>query len=843
MITVETEVSKTKQRPKIDTIQPLAWKVTTIPEEIGQIYALKLPDRWRTAIQSLDKVDRVSPVRSLYASLHVLAPEIIYFFPYAFARDPEYHPRYWFITEAFGETLDTERLLWGVQSWLNACYPHAEAAAVANQLKVSELEWEVVNLRTTTPDVIEAALPGLIARWLLQQGFTFQLSNDEGHIATWPVRLAPSRGPEVDLVTWPPISVPRRQSEPSYSYYLKFRLGSLPWTEDTRLLCQPGIRRWVSQPLVRTNGNGKRPYIDLPWGREKSVFIARQSKSWLSKRPTETSLLRLGLTKYYDVKWVGHLLTVVGNEEVPEPMLLLAQPDKFQPDILIVHDNLMSEKHPVGLGIETADRWEVFTQLNSILPPGIKPAPLWHKTGGFNRTQYGIAHKPHSQIQPAMRLNGVCQMQAPALIEICSADAIYWKKILLEELGLPTTMLNKDVVEVAQNGASSVSKIIECQQSADLLTELPPSASDNNESQYSAERSRARLIERTLQKTDANAGVLVEMHNYKEISKSVTQARRDPKRAVRWGLAKTGRVSQFTQPEADSPDNYEQRVRNSVRDLLRQMDFHFNPLYTGYKKTALPDTMHILGFWQIRLNPRQRGEHKVTLPLAIYAPPGEHKLNVCIPGDNGPTWCSYRKALLTVPDFSGEYTTKNGIRNFFAGSVKTLDLSEPTLVLLSEHNLRDIWPELTDNHLSGQSMALSNIFSIDNENLRIARLRFSGGGQVPLVCPTHTFGKFTGLYRSPEHKRVFYSIQKRPITAARPSGLRQRDAWRRLSWNPSTVEIVMIRLQSNDVPEEWAWVVHRLREESSHTDCATLLPEPLHSASKVAEYIFRIAED
>jgi hypothetical protein len=132
---------------------------------------------------------------------------------------------------------------------------------------------------------------------------------------------------------------------------------------------------------------------------------------------------------------------------------------------------------------------------------------------------------------------------------------------------------------------------------------------------------------------------------------------------------------------------------------------------------------------------------------------------------------------------------------------------------------------------------------MENTDIRVARLRYSRDGSVPLVCPTHTFGRFSGLYSSKALPTVFYSIQQRPVSARRPTGLRQRDAWGRLSWNPSTLEIVMLNLQADDVPEEWAWVVHRLREESSHTDVATLLPEPLHTASKISEYVLRISND
>ncbi len=54
---------------------------------------------------------------------------------------------------------------------------------------------------------------------------------------------------------------------------------------------------------------------------------------------------------------------------------------------------------------------------------------------------------------------------------------------------------------------------------------------------------------------------------------------------------------------------------------------------------------------------------------------------------------------------------------------------------------------------------------------------------------------------------------------------------------------MMTNLQEGDEPEEWAWVVHRLRQESFHTDRATLLPEPLNALEKLEEYVPRIFDD
>lgn len=832
---------------KINEIQPLAWEVTVLPEELRFIHVLRLPDHWRVAIRSLSEVDRVPPIKCLHLVLQALAPEIICFFPSAFTENPQYRPEYWLAAENLTEVLNPERLLWAIISWLNACYSSKEVQAIAQHLQPSDLTWEHIDLHTASQTTIEQVLPGLVARWLLGQRFEFHLSNDAGQIMQWPVRLAPSSGPESDLITWAPTSYHGQKFDHYYSYYLKFRLASLPDSRALHLLCQPGIRRWVSAPLARISNTTGKLYVDLAWGREKSVYFARQSASWLTQRPAEMSLLRLRLQNYNQVSWIGRLPAVLASltphEVIPDPLHLLAHPTDFSPGVLIVYDNLMGERHRVGLGIEAADRWEVFNQLSKALPTELQPASLWRKGGDFERAYPSFSAKYHTQVGSEPRLEAVKHLDDALLIEIYSSDADHWEQVVRKTLGMSDECPATSSENIDGDRHIPLISIRKEPLTPELLAVLPSDAGENYESQSGAERQRAQFIEKHLPPVSSPAGVLVEMPNYQEVyARDSREARRDPKRAVRWGLAKTGRVSQFIRPESASPDDYELRIENGVRDLLRQMDFHLNPLYTGFEKTSLPETLDLLGFYQIRLNGRHRGEQPVTLPLVIHAPAHRYGMSVCLPGDNGPTWHQYRKGLLATPEFSGGYRAKTSVRDFFQGVIGNMTLPHPTLLLVSEQNLRELWPELKDEELFQTKLQLSGILPSGCPTLRVARLRFSSHGSVPLVCPTHSFGRFSGLYHDERSLQIWYSIQHRPLAAQRPTGLRQRDAQRKHSWNPSTVEILMLNLQPGDKAEEWAWVVHRLREESSHTDTATLFPEPLYAAEKMSEYVLRIAD-
>jgi hypothetical protein len=589
-------------------------------------------------------------------------------------------------------------------------------------------------------------------------------------------------------------------------------------------------------------------YVDLVWGREKSVFVARQSASWLTQCPAETSLIRLGLRRYRELVWVGRTSSVLAEllptECIPAPLDLLANPVKFQPQVLIVHDSTLHEKHLVGTGIEEADRWETYTQLNEVFPPGIVASPLFKKQRGFERQQPSPAAKFPSTSAKA-RVEGLSHMRLPARIVICSSDDERCKNVVLNEVGLMPQDLSMERVEVAMD-KGIVSELVIMKRSfpTELIAELPPEAGEDEESRLGATRARARAIEKALSPpATENVGVLLELPNYQEYSKDIRQQRRDPKLAIMWGFARANYKLQTFQPEAADPDTYEERLHNSVRDLLRQMDFRLNPPYMGFKGTALPSSLDLIGFWQIHLKARRRGERALMLPVLVHAPAHEYGFSACLPGDNGPQWLSYPHALVKIPDFTGGYTDPGIVRLFLERAIQDRGLTNPTLLLVSEQNVQEILPELKDENIQVHEGGWRSALPLGGVPCRVARLRYSGHGTVPPVCPTHSFGRFSGLFYDESILHVFYSFQERPKTAQRPTALRQRDAQRKHSWNPSTVEIVLLNMQPGDHEQEWAWLVHRLREESSHTSNSTLYPEPLYAAYKMGEYALRVADE
>lgn len=835
---------------KTEEIQPMVWRIDAIPYEMGNLVGMALPDSWRTALESLKEVEHQPPVKGLSLMLQALAPEILYVAHNAFHTRTEKRPKYWLVADATHGRIAPDKLVMAIHTWLGKMFTDDVARSVAQAIRVEDVIWEPMDTINLTDPLIRAALPGMTARWLVRNQFHFRLSDANGVISSWPMKVIPTRDHVAELITWPPV-MKEWKGQHSYSYYLRLWVKTMPITGQIHLFIRPGIRRWVSHPMAHPKPNGGM-YVDLAWKRRKFVYFAFENQRWLSNMPGEISLMGLALTRLNNsVVWVGRLQALLAqlrpDDDIPDPVHLLSQPAEFQPTILISYDHRagQSSRHEVQPGLEAADWAECFRTLCLALPPTFIAGPAWHRCNSYIQQSPSVAARFFSSWKPDEIRNGAIRMGTPTTIGVISNDAENWLHQVLLNLGLPLDAPTDQPIRVmADDGQSAIFHLKRITLPVDLLSELPDDIQDA-QMQHNAEKQRARKIELALvRQVDGISGLLVELPNYPRLyGTDSLKARRDPKLAIRWGAARAGWVTQFIQPKEYEPENYGERVRNGVRDLFRMLDYHVNTPYNGFKRTTLPKQIDIVGLYLIDVNARDRGERKVMQPIIVQAPAGAYTWKVCLPSPNGAQWQSYHDALLRLPDLTAEFDKYEGVKAFYKAGLASLAIDRPTLVLVPEHNVGRFWPGLHADTMTEMRTALDDVLPVDSNEWRIARIRSSNDGTVPLISQQQHFGRFAGLFCNDSYPNVYYSVQERPLSASRKTGVRQLDRWRKMGWNPSTLEITLIRLQPEDVMSEWAFLIHRLRQESSHSDAATLLPEPLHSASKAREYVMRLQDE
>jgi RNaseH domain of pPIWI_RE/pPIWI_RE module N-terminal domain/MID domain of pPIWI_RE len=823
-------------------LQPLAWELTRIPEEVPHVLALPLPDEVRTRIQALSSNGKQPEIHKLYHSLRALDAGIIDFARGAFSADPRERPPFWMYNSTRAPLLDPTRLVQAIAAWGIVLYPGA-GHRLARELVPTMFTWQRVHLGTAPTQLARRLLPSLYAHLLLETNTPLLLTSQDGTPYRWRLRRAPSSDPyTAELVSWPPDLY--REKYP-FVYALRFSIGTLPGTATLLLTCRPGVRRLVGWSLVTDKG-----HLDLRFGYEKRVFLARHGESWLSHEKAEDYLIPLGITRYKKgPEWVAHAPAIFEHlgvhEHFPDLETLVRHPLAF-PEVMISYDNSMSYKTRVLGGVESADYAEIFDQLSEPLAyygaGPLSPCPkTFPKLHSRAETSYNATDQREQNVPASVRQRALNTMHLPVEIDIISDDTETWEQEILHEMGYTSEDNHPDLI-IRLN-----------QVEYNLTAQLPEDATKDPDAFLGAAHARIREIEQRIpQARGRNAGMLIEMHDYSHefYRPGSRETRRDPKQATRIGLAKIGYKTQFIRPFGDDEEDYTARIRSGVRDLLRQLGYRWNALYPGYQHTSLPPagSLDIIALWVIRTTRRKghrQTEESGRLPLVAYAPGNETQVYVYLPNGSGPRWVPYSDAPLLMQEYEERTMENEGMRLFFQSVLRDLKLERDGLLLLHEQNLRSVFPELLDENIT--SVDLKSVFALGRSPVRIARLRYSGDGTVPKTYPAYNVGgSATGIFFT-QIPDLFYSTQTKPVTAqkAKKKDLRHRDpsAPGRPSWNPTTLEIYLRGLLPEDKSEEWAEIIHHLREESYNTDKATLLPEPMNSLKQLVEYIPRLADE
>jgi hypothetical protein len=843
------------------------------------------------------------PLVSLQQALQSLAPEIICFIKGTFRTDPAKRPPYWLLADAAStDPIDQKRIVAIMGRWLRAVYPNTGGRFIAEKrLGPEHLEWaelDLAELTKTEPETVGSVLPDLLARYLVRNQAELWLHGSNGATRGGRLHLAPSTEYGADLITLSSEGSPeghydgkQKKGPYPFSYGVGLRKVSLPGSTDYFISLSIGVHRWVTRVLVK-EGSGP---IRLPFRQGSTVYAVRDAASWSSQHTDADvrTLLRLVIAPSKEGgQWKRHLPSVLTaiesnfQERIPEAADFLANPDRY-PNFLLTYNNKMRTKglvHKVGAGVEQIDRFEAFNDLSNLMPPGVVPVEPWQKRDrlGKNRNLQRVFPSPSAvdfkKLRDDQRQRGLERMarDGQCTIEIwtdqdmakCAVEVLteWFPKLQLaaidQQTGLP---IYASCPELRVVGATIDPKYWT------LLDERIMAASkDRLAVRQKFERIRADEIGRALASARGVTGVLVQMPNYREAPPEYRD--RDPKMAVRLGLVYADRVSQFITPLVSIPEGISEekadsirkknkgKVANALRDLLRQMDFSLDDVYRKANKArSLPDEMDLIAMWVVRLQKR-RGLDKYGirgLPMLLYVPYGSLNRQVYLPASGGWQAFSLREAMLHLAQLTEDDSygsDEEDCRRFFAQVIQVLPIERDAMLLVNRDNMGEVWREVSDGNLTQSDLSVSGSIGqalAAQPKIRVARIR-TNINQVPPVTPqpptmegeeyTASFGQFLGLYGSsdPNVTNVFYSIQSRPRTQQQVNGQRQVDLPTTQSWNPGTVEITMANIGPNDEPFEWAWVAHRLREDSPHFDDATSMPEPLHALSKLTEYVLRL---
>ena len=212
----------------------------------------------------------------------------------------------------------------------------------------------------------------------------------------------------------------------------------------------------------------------------------------------------------------------------------------------------------------------------------------------------------------------------------------------------------------------------------------------------------------------------------------------DPKRALRIAFAKTGRLTQFIEPE-DSKDSPEIRARVAVRGLMRQLGFVPEP---ARNSRGIDTSIPAIG---LKVYNSGNGKARASFPYCVRQDMRSGAVTVycpLLPDGSLPYW----RALIEFARLSGSEgfpdscKRANGmaLKRMLHGIVRATG-DRPELLLVNSYGRirqRDWWPGISDSGLESGPLSYGPTgyeepLGLAGSKLRILRIRSGLNGEVP----------------------------------------------------------------------------------------------------------------
>jgi hypothetical protein len=832
-----------------------------MPREYHQ---LRFPGVWKEPLRRLAQANRGAgpasiPIESLNDAIAALIPDSVITMPYASQGNEDQD---WLLTY---RRIDSRALFNLIAAWVRAqkASPDQIAATLA-QLDVADLDrrWSQLNVDLTSPQYRDLAfrlLPMEIAAVLSHSDAVC----DHGDLRFR--RCTSDTGAE--LISWPPLRI---EQQTPYSVKIGITAQTIPTSNELFVYLSFGVRRWMPERGTLAFSHGHSVYLapTVPYltGLKNSRHFGRARIKRMRGVDADG-----GAT--YGPRWDDALARVLREagclSRLPDPQQITDKPlDYLQREgeaAALVYSTGMLGKEKVSAGLSPADREPLMQWVAEMLAPHLRALVPQHRVpiSIYPRLRRAANISADAATFP----NQIHKVVGPRLdVELFTDTAqatTYALDALMARLGvdLPAAEQVTDKVTLIDCGPLMLG--LRRPLAAGITSDLDRDASGAGRNIKAAVEDRIAHIEAALPRAAVPTVALVEIAG----PDSYTGARRggDPIFAIRHGLLRTGRLSQFITPvvqpkkpprvkEGREPsDANKERFVSAVDDLFRQL---------GVRPTALPkppaNTIEhqpaLLAFWVIRQNKGRVWGLGRQVPIAVLIDPAGEHVQLSAPQVD---WQPLHTGLLEVGKRYLNVELKAGsdeITRFVKETVDAVVGTYPDVLMLTHaQNLRSGWKFLSNSQLRLDQLAFGGDdpqMIAKYPGLRHVRIRTVEGKETPecFGVSAGDSGQPLGLWRY-VFDRVFGSTGSKPISASNAikavskiAPYEHNDQMRAPKsgaqvWNQQFIEIFVAALQPGDKPEHWAAIAHDLRWGAPYSDVTTTLPWPLHLAAQVDEYL------
>ncbi|TDC50775.1 DUF3893 domain-containing protein [Micromonospora sp. KC207] len=812
-------------------------------------HLMRFPGRWKEPLRRLAQAQRGGevasiPIASLNDAITALVPDCVVTLPYAGRGDDDQD---WLL--AYRE-VNPAAIFNLVAAWARAQKGTPEQIALAlSQLHARDLSWSPVHLNLTAPDERQRAmrlLPMEIAATLSRPDTTCP------HNELRFLRCPSAEGSEV--MSWPP---ERIEDQTPFSVKIGITAQTLPTSDELLVYLSYGVRRWmpVRGKLALDHGHSVYLAPTVPY-----LAGLENSRHFGTARIKRVKVTEKNGSNGYEPRWddaVASVLKEVGClDRLPDPQQLVDKPldylQRHGDAAALVYSTRMLSAEKVSAGLSVADRQPLMDWVVGELSPCLRPAaPLPRERCTVYKGLGGISQSPVSAaylseiVGPRLDIELLTDDQATqyALDRLTTRLGVPMPRA--EQLGETETLIDLGGVTVGVRRLAAPT----IRADLDRVGRRPQAAVE----------ARIVHIADALGRAANPTVALVEI-----AGPDAYEGRRrgdDPKFAIRHGLLRTGRLSQFVTPVAEhkrpprkeSSDPNRERFAAAVDELFRQLGVRPEPLPEPARNTLLRQPA-LLAIWMIRQNKGRVWGLGRQVPVAVLIDPTGQHVQVRAPKV---PWQPLHTGLLEIGRRYVNVDLKCGPDDVVRFAKDVIDEATgafpDTLLLTHAQNLRGVWTTLTNGRIqldnlgfgAGDPQPVSKL-----PGLRHVRVRTVEGGETPEcygITDDET-GQPKGLWRFLVH-RVYGSTTGKPSTHSgalkgvsklipgEHNGKLTAPKPKAQVWNPQFIELLVAGIQDGDQPEHWAALAHDLRDAAPYVRNTTILPWPLHLAEQIEQYL------
>lgn len=328
-----------------------------------------------------------------------------------------------------------------------------------------------------------------------------------------------------------------------------------------------------------------------------------------------------------------------------------------------------------------------------------------------------------------------------------------------------------------------------------------------------------------------NNMALVEIDNKEEYGED-----KDPKQAIRNGMAACGRITQFIHPlhvgdKQGVKDSPHSRIKNSFFDLLA--DFGFFP--AGLNEISSHDqivSVDILKRWN---NKKRTSEF---LPVLSWFDGKQLWLKKL--GDS--RWLNIKDGLLHANE---NYVALNDedykrFQGFLKQELEELLVNTTGMVyLMVKASLRfRWWNNLSNPKIDHQFLPFPNETLPNTHRLRVIRINTTNDDvpQYDIVNGLEDLGinKKSGLFK--DNKGIYYSVGARPSSWQIKKDATKYNMPNKMLMKQNAVEIIPLGCKDENERDKIAIMIDKLRRTNITYDASTVLPFPMHQLKAIKKY-------